>query len=66
MTKVYTGASMSLDGDIAGPAETGFEQLFSWYGNGDVKVPTAQPEITLRMAAVGADHFRASITTPGR
>jgi len=25
MTKVFTGASMSLDGYISGPAETGFE-----------------------------------------
>ena len=25
MSKVYTGASMSLDGYISGPGETGFE-----------------------------------------
>jgi hypothetical protein len=30
MTEVYTGASMSLDGFIAGPNETGFEHLFKW------------------------------------
>jgi hypothetical protein len=29
MTKVYTGASMSLDGYISGPAETGFEHSSS-------------------------------------
>ena len=58
MTKVYTGASMSLDGYIAGPAETGFEHLFKWYGNGDVEVPTAQPEMTLRMTPVNAEHLR--------
>lgn len=29
MTKVYTGASMSLDGYISGPSETGFEHLSS-------------------------------------
>jgi hypothetical protein len=28
MTRMYTGASMSLDGYICGPAETGFEHLF--------------------------------------
>ena len=58
MTKVYTGASMSLDGYIAGPAETGFEHLFKWYGNGDVEVPTTHPEMTLRMTAVSAEHLR--------
>jgi dihydrofolate reductase len=65
MTKVYTGASMSLDGYISGPAETGFEHLFKWYGNGDVEVPTAQPEMTLRMSAVSAEHFRSIIDNTG-
>ena len=32
MGKVYTGASMSLDGYISGPAETGFEHLFKCEG----------------------------------
>jgi dihydrofolate reductase len=57
MTKVFTGASMSLDGYIAGPNETGFEHLFKWYGNGDVAVPTADPDMTLQMTAVSADHW---------
>jgi dihydrofolate reductase len=58
-------ASMSLDGYIAGPAETGFEHLFKWYGNGDVEVPTAQPEMTLRMSPAGAEHFRGLIDMTG-
>ena len=41
MTKIYTGASMSLDGYISGPEESGFDLLFDWYGNGDVVVETA-------------------------
>jgi dihydrofolate reductase len=65
MTKAYTGASMSLDGYIAGPAETGFEYLFKWYGNGDVEVPTTHPEMTLRMSAVSAEHFRNIIDMTG-
>jgi dihydrofolate reductase len=65
MTKVYTGASMSLDGYIAGPAETGFEHLFKWFGNGEVEVPTAQPEMTLRMTPVSAEHFRGLIDMTG-
>jgi dihydrofolate reductase len=65
MTKVYTGASMSLDGYIAGPAETGFEHLFKWYGNGEVEVPTTHPEMTLRMTPASAAHFRNLIDMTG-
>jgi dihydrofolate reductase len=57
MTKVYTGASMSIDGYISGPGETGFEHLFKWYGNGDVEVPTADPDMTPRMTPESAEHF---------
>ena len=39
MGKVSAGATMSLDGYIAGPQDTGFELLFKWYGAGDVDVP---------------------------
>src|SRR6187551_3974095 len=37
--KVFAGATMSLDGFIAGPEETGFDLLFKWYQGGDVEVP---------------------------
>ena len=40
MSTVYTSASVSLDGFIAGPRESGFEQLFQWLNNGAVVVPT--------------------------
>ena len=65
MSKVFTGASMSLDGYISGPAETGFEHLFKWYGNGDVVVPTTHPELTMHMSAVSAEHFRTIIDMTG-
>ncbi len=58
MSKVYTGASMSLDGYISGPNESGFEHLFKWYGNGDVTVTTADPNLTMQMTEVAAAHFR--------
>ena len=54
MGKVYTGASMSLDGYIASPADPAFEHLFRWYGNGDIAVQTADPQMTMRMTTVGA------------
>jgi dihydrofolate reductase len=63
MGKTIASASMSLDGYISGPAESGFEHLFAWYGNGDVAVPTAQPGRTFRMTPVSAhlwNEFTAS------
>jgi len=65
MSTVYTGASMSLDGYIAGPGETGFEHLFQWYGDGDVAVPTGDPNMTLRMSQVSADHWRTTLELTG-
>jgi dihydrofolate reductase len=65
MSKVYTGASMSLDGYISGPDETGFDHLFKWYGNGDVEVRTTHPELTMRMTPVSAEHFRTIIDSAG-
>jgi len=65
MTKVCTGASMSLDGYISGPGETGFEHLFKWYENGDVAVPTAKPDMTMQMTAVGAEHVRSLMERTG-
>jgi dihydrofolate reductase len=58
MSKVYTGASMSLDGYVSGPNETGFDQLFKWFGTGDVEVTTADPNMTMRMTAENAEHWR--------
>jgi dihydrofolate reductase len=65
MSKVYTGASMSIDGYIAGPDESGFDQLFQWYGNGDVEVPTADPNMTLRLTQTSADHWNAMLELTG-
>ena len=65
MSKVYTGASMSLDGYIAGPNESGFDQLFKWYGNGDVEIPTANPEMTFRLSPASADHLRTMVDQTG-
>jgi dihydrofolate reductase len=58
MTKVTTGATMSLDGYIAGPEDSGFDLLFRWYGSGDVEIPTANPEMTWRTSAASAEHVR--------
>jgi len=65
MTKVTTGASMSLDGYIAGPAESGFEHLFAWYGIGDVEIRTADPNLTMRLTEQSARHFQNIIDSTG-
>jgi dihydrofolate reductase len=61
MGKVITSASMSLDGFIAGPAETGFEHLFAWHRNGDVEVSSADPRWSFSVAPASADHLREQL-----
>jgi dihydrofolate reductase len=65
MTKIYTGASMSLDGYIAGLQESGFDLLFDWYGNGDVVVETAREDLTMRLTPQSAAYFREVMDTAG-
>jgi dihydrofolate reductase len=65
MGKVYTGATMSLDGYISGPDESGFEHLFQWYGIGDVEIPTTHEELTFRLTPQSAEHVRGIIDMTG-
>jgi dihydrofolate reductase len=65
MTKTYTGASMSLDGYIAGPEESGFDLLFDWYDNGDVVIETAREDLTMRCTPPSAAYFREVMDTAG-
>ena len=57
MGKVVTGASMSLDGYIAGPNETGFEHLFAWMNEGEVAFPSANPGVSFRLTPVDHRYF---------
>jgi dihydrofolate reductase len=60
MGKVTTGATMSIDGYIAGPNESGFDLLFQWYGNGDVEIPSASPNVPpIRISAASAKLIKA-------
>jgi dihydrofolate reductase len=65
MSKVTTGASMSLDGYIAGPDESGFDKLFQWYGNGDVARPTTHADMTMQLTQVSSDHLDRYLETVG-
>jgi dihydrofolate reductase len=65
MSKVYTGATMSIDGYISGPEESGFDLLFQWYGNGDVEMPTTHADLTFRLTSQSAAHVREMIDMTG-
>lgn len=65
MSKVTTGATMSLDGFIAGPEHGGFDYLFKWYNRGDVEIPTGNPQMTFRTSAASAEHLRKLIERHG-
>ncbi len=47
---VITSASMSLDGFISGPGESGFDHLFAWHNDGEVEIPSADPRWTFRVS----------------
>jgi dihydrofolate reductase len=57
MTKITTGATMSLDGYIADANHGGFEHLFQWYTAGDVETPTGFPDMTFKTSAASAKHL---------
>lgn len=67
MSKVFTGASMSLDGFIAGPGQSGFDHLFDWYSNGDVelRVGGTGTVLDLKMSEVSTRVFSSILTDTG-
>ncbi|MEC3956221.1 dihydrofolate reductase family protein [Nocardia sp. CDC153] len=65
MSKVVTGASMSLDGFIAGPGETGFEHLFAWYQSGDVPIASTHPEIPFNLTPSDAAYLQNWLDSVG-
>ena len=65
MGKVLTGGSVSLDGFIAGPGESGFEHLFAWYGGGDREFPSTHPEIPFRLSPADHRYLSAYVDSVG-
>lgn len=65
MTKVITSASMSLDGYISGPDESGFEHLFGWHRTGDVEIGTAHPDVAFKVTAQSGEHLRRLVGGTG-
>ena len=65
MATVIAEMSMSVDGFVADPFDE-VGPLFDWYGNGDVEVPTAQPERwTFRTSEASARYLRESLQRTG-
>jgi dihydrofolate reductase len=63
MSKVTTGATMSLDGYIAGPDESHFDLLFRWYQNGDV--PVDMGGIPVQTTPEDAEHIHTLVARTG-
>ena len=54
MSMVHTHMTMSLDGFIADP-DDGIDELFGWYGAGDVSLPTANEDISFSVDSDSAE-----------
>lgn len=65
MGKVVLSASMSLDGYVSGPGESGFEHLFAWHHTGDKFLGTTHPERSFRLTQTSYDYFSGIIATTG-
>jgi len=68
MGKVNAGATMSLDGFIAGPEDSGFDLLFKWYQGGDVEVPMPRADSGIppsHVAPATADLMRGEMDSWG-
>jgi dihydrofolate reductase len=59
MGKVVTAATVSLDGYIAGPNETGFDLLFAYFEGGEFEIPMADPNISIKLGEADYHFMRA-------
>lgn len=64
MSKVLSHMTMSLDGFIADPQD-GIEELFGWYGAGDVSLPTANEDIAFSVDESSAELLRGMLGNTG-
>ena len=58
MGKVLTHMTMSLDGFIADPNDQ-VDELFEWYGAGDIAMPSANDDVAFNLDETGAEAWRA-------
>lgn len=65
MGKVVTAATVSLDGFIAGPNETGLDLLFAWFDGGDFELKMAIPDIRIMLSEPDYRYMRAFFDSVG-
>jgi dihydrofolate reductase len=63
--KVTAGATVSLDGYIAGPGESGFEHLFAWFDGGDIEFPSANPHVSFKLTEKDHRYLRDEVDRVG-
>ena len=63
--KVTVAATVSLDGYIAGPNETGFDLLFAWFAGGDFELPTTNPDIRILLSEPDHRYLREFFDSVG-
>ncbi|MBB2944547.1 dihydrofolate reductase [Actinoplanes lutulentus] len=61
MGKVVSALSMSLDGFVA-DEHGGVGELFGWYQNGDVEIPSADPRWTFHVTEASARFLRPAVS----
>jgi dihydrofolate reductase len=64
MSKVIAHMTMSLDGFVADP-DDGVGELFGWYDNGEVTVPSNDPRWTHHVSAASAPLLREAYARAG-
>lgn len=64
MGKVVAALSMSLDGFVADEND-GVAELFGWYQNGDVEVPSADPRWVFHVTEASAGFLRPALAGAG-
>ncbi len=64
MTKVHTHMTMSLDGFIADPQD-GIDELFGWYGAGEVAIRTKVEQFTFNVDDASAELLRSYLADTG-
>jgi dihydrofolate reductase len=57
MTKIFSGATVSLDGYISGTGESGFDLLFQWYQAGDVELSTEHSDMSFHVTRQSAEYI---------
>lgn len=64
MGKVVAGATVSLDGYIAAPIESGLEHLFAWFDGGNHGLPSLNPDLQFRLTEADYRYTGGSVRRP--